>query len=97
MHDQSVEGPVSRWVSRPWSTFTLIPNKTGTIVFSQQRSNKLLTATIPALGSQGNEAPVFCFATHRTAVSASCVTGNGALLASGSADGAIRLFHVYDG
>lgn len=82
-------------IHRPWSSLALVPNRTGTVVFSQAKSNKLLVASVPSAASAGS--PVLCFGAHSSAVSACAASASGALLASATAQGQIKVWQVYDG
>ncbi|KAK3274102.1 hypothetical protein CYMTET_17697 [Cymbomonas tetramitiformis] len=85
-------------VERPWKTFELIPQVPGSILFCQRNSNKILFTTLPFESEVSvDHSRVFCVGTHSGRVECLAVRLDGALVASGSDDGAVRLWRLTDG
>ncbi|KAK9806325.1 hypothetical protein WJX72_010354 [[Myrmecia] bisecta] len=82
-------------VQRPWSCFQFVPNRSRAVLFCQARSNKILYTVLPRTGT--SQAPVCLFGSHSGEVTCLAAGRQGTWLVSGSAVGALKLWHITGG
>ena len=82
--------PGHAWDSRPWSQFGFVPGGRGAVVFLQWQSNTVLWARLSRRTAQ----PVARLGGHEQRVRVVCVDKAGEYAASGSDDGAVKLWRM---
>lgn len=76
------------WDARPWSQFAFVPGGRGAVVFLQWQSNTVMWARVSTRRAQ----PVARLGAHEQRVRVVAVDEAGAYAASGSDDGAVKLW-----